>query len=60
MLNKSFDNITVNDIRRAAQTKIAKDRVRSNRMIFMFKRPKPGIIQQSIDEDNFDKKNSNK
>jgi len=29
MFSNSFDNITINDLRRAAQTKIANDRVRT-------------------------------
>jgi len=60
MLNKSFDNIKINDLRRAAQTKIAKDRVRSNRMIFMLKRPKPEIIQQNIGNNSFEKISNSK
>jgi len=49
MTDQSYDNIKINDLRRAAQLKIAKDRVRPNRMIFTFKRPKPTIIQKEID-----------
>jgi len=52
MSGQSYDNEKINDLRRAAQLKMAKDRVQSNKMIFMFKRPKPRIIQEYGDDDN--------
>jgi len=50
MSTQSYDNEKINDLRKAAQLKMAKDRIRSNRMIFMFKRPKPRIIQEYVDD----------
>jgi hypothetical protein len=39
------DNEKMIALKRASQLKLAKDRVRSNRIIFLLKRPKPRLIQ---------------
>jgi hypothetical protein len=54
---QSYDNEKISDLRRAAQLKMAKDRVQSNKMIFMFKRPKPRIIQYDMDDEHHPKIN---
>ncbi|KPA17240.1 hypothetical protein MHK_002512 [Candidatus Magnetomorum sp. HK-1] len=43
------DKEKMNSLRKASQLKLAKDRVRSNRIIFMMKRPKPWNIQKKYD-----------
>jgi len=45
-----YDNDKISLLRRASQLKLSKDRILSNRIIFMLKRPKPVIIQNQFDK----------